>query len=231
MEKANVDQRTSEWHADRLGRFTASEVYRLMGEVKRPMTEEELEKREKGSRVTTIVDNTLLSDGAMTYVLEVASERITGMPANEDIETFAMRWGREQEPNAKSLYAAAYDIVGTDCGFIKYLSYGGASPDWLIGEDIGCEIKCPLTRGKHMQYRTILNVDDFREKFKDHYWQCAKGMLSTNRKFWKFLSYHPHYPPVKQLKIVNVPRIEDDITLLKIKLEAAEKACQYLLTL
>jgi hypothetical protein len=229
-----VEQGSAEWHALRLKRFTGSEYSRLMGEVKRAMTEDELKAWKLAnptSKALQCVDPHLLSDGAMTYVQEVASERETGLPACQEFENDAMRWGKEHEPHAKALYAAAYDIVIDDIDFVPYLDYAGASPDGLIGETIGCEIKCPINRAKHMQYRTLENADDLKENHKDHYWQCLGGMLATGRKLWKFMSYHPDYPALKQLKIINVPWNDEDINLLKIKLTAAEKACQFLVNM
>lgn len=231
---ASVEQGSDAWHAIRNGKFTGSEVHRLMATETRPMTEQELidyKKANPGSRVTTIADPYLLAKGARTYVEEVASERITGMPAKELFENDSMRWGKEHEPNAKKLLSLAHDMNGRNVAFIDYEDYAGMSPDWIVVvPGFGVEIKCPINRAIHLKYRTLQNADDLKMNHPDHYWQCAKGMLTTGYKFWKFVSYHPHYPPLMQLKIINVPRFEPDIELLKLKLSVANRAANYLLT-
>lgn len=230
----NPLQGTEEWLQERLGRFTASEIHRLMGDCKREMTEEELKAwKEANPRSTAkqCVDPTLLSSGALTYVMEVASERLTGRPAKQEFENDAMRWGKMYEPVAKQLYESVFDVRIDNVPFIPYLEYGGASPDGLIGSDIGCEFKCPISPAVHLQYRSLLDADDLKTNYPNHYWQCLKGMFTTRRKLWKFISFHPHYDALKQLKIIDVPWVEEDIQLLYIKLTAAEKACQFLLTI
>lgn len=229
-----IEQGSPEWHALRLKRFTASEGFRLVADAKREMTEAELVEWKKQFPKSTskqCVDPKLLAEGAMTYILEVASERLTGKPAKVEFENDAIRHGKLHEPIAKQLFAAVYDVVVEDAQFVEYLSYGGASPDGLIGTDIGMEIKCPMSQAIHMKYRTLTNYEDLKANHPNHYWQIIFGLLATGRKFWKFVSYHPDFEPAKQLKVINVPRIEEDIELLKTKLEAAEKACQYVVTL
>lgn len=231
---AIIEQGSFEWHQLRLGKFTASEIHRLMGDCKREMTEDELKAWKEANPKSTAkqcVDPILLSDGAMTYVMEVASERETGKPAKIVFENDSMRWGKEHEPIAKQLYAAAYDVVVEDAPFVPYGENAGSSPDAFIGIEIGGEIKCPISPAVHMKYRTLTNYEDLKNNHPDHYWQCLMGLLATGRKFWKFMSFHPHYPPVKQLKIINIPRIEADLKLLEIKLTAAEKACQFLISM
>lgn len=229
-----IEQGSEEWLKQRLGRFTASEIHRLMGDCKRDMTEEELKEwKDKNPKSTAkqCVDPKLLSMGAMSYVLEVASERLTGQPAKFVFENQAMKWGKLHEPIGKQLYGAVYDVVVQDAQFIPVGTYAGASPDGLIGEDMGCEFKCPESPAVHMKYRTLQNYMDLKDNHPDHYWQCIDGLWVTKRKIWKFISYHPFYEPAKQLKIINVPAVAEDLALLEIKLEAAEKACQYVVTL
>lgn len=226
-----IEQGSEAWLQLRLGKFTASEIHRLMGDCKRDMTEDELKAfKEKNPKSTAkqCVDPHLLSKGAMTYIMEVASERETGKPAKPFFENDAMRWGKEHEPSAKQLYSLAHDVEVLDAPFITYKEYAGASPDGFIGLIGGIEVKCPVSPAIHMAYRTLTNYGDLKENYADHFWQCIMGLKSTNRTFWKFMSYHPHYEPVKQLKIINIPRLEDELELLEIKLTAAEKACQFL---
>lgn len=232
--KAIVEQGSDEWHALRLGKFTASEISRIVGDCKRDMTEHEFKAfKEKNPKSTakTCVDDNLLTTTAMKYVTEVASERETGIPATQFYENDAMRWGKAHEPYAKQLYAAAYEVPVLDAPFVQYKEYAGASPDGLIGPDIGAEIKCPISPAVHMQYRTLANYADLKELYANHYWQCVMGLLATGRKSWKFISFHPNYPVLKRLKIIDVPCVKEDLLLLETKLINCEKACQFLVNM
>lgn len=226
LKYANLEQGSEEWHQLRIGRFSASEVSRLVTDCSRPMTPVELTKWQSDnpkSRATTIVDPRLLSDGAMSYVIEIASERLTGKPAKEFFENDACRWGKLYEPEAKKMFSLVYEIEGVNVGFVEYGTGAGASPDWIVIDRFGVEVKCPQTRDAHLKHFLLKNAQELKEKCKDYYWQCAKGMLATGYDMWKFISYHPHFPPSHQLKVINVPRIQEDMDLLEVKLEAAEE--------
>ena len=64
----------------------------------------------------------------------------------------------------------------------------GASPDGLINEDGGLEIKCP-SLAVHVGY--LLEA-----KIPTEYFQQVQGnLLVTSRKWWDFLSYYPGIKP------------------------------------
>lgn len=234
LKHASVEQGSEAWHLLRIGRFSASEGSRLVADCSRPMTPEELTKWKRdnpSSRATTIVDPRMLADGAISYVIEVASERLTKKPAKEFYENDAMRWGKLYEPEAKKLFSMVYEIEGMDVGFVEFGDGAGASPDWIVMDRFGCEIKCPQTRDAHLKHFLFNNAQDLKDKCKDYYWQCVMGMLATGYTMWKFISYHPDYPPSHQLKVINVPRIDEDIALLEVKLEAAEERVAHILSI
>lgn len=63
----------------------------------------------------------------------------------------------------------------------------GCSPDGLIGEDEGIEIKCP-TPAVHMKY---LLSDEFPKQYAA---QVQLSLYLTKRKRWQFVSYHRRMP-------------------------------------
>ena len=71
----------------------------------------------------------------------------------------------------------------------------GCSPDGLIGDDGGIEIKCP-TGGVHV--KTLLG----QKVPTEHLPQIQGSMLVTGRSWWDFMSYHTEMPPL----IVRVHR-------------------------
>jgi hypothetical protein len=180
-----TEQGSAQWKSDRIGRFTASEIYKLMGESR--------SKAEKWSEL------------AETYILEKIAEEITGEEKYTP-DTFAMAWGKEHEPIARDLYAKLIGAVRIDVpGFQPYVIngvvMGGSSPDGKpVFHDpvslneyspFGLEIKCPNITSNHIAHLLIKEDEYFKKYFKQYYYQCQMGMLSTGLKEWTFLSYHP----------------------------------------
>jgi hypothetical protein len=64
----------------------------------------------------------------------------------------------------------------------------GCSPDALIGEDGGLELKCPQPTN-HVRYL----IDGVLPK--DYAVQVHFNLYVTGRQWWKFVSYHRKFPP------------------------------------
>ncbi len=65
----------------------------------------------------------------------------------------------------------------------------GCSPDGLIGDFGGIEVKCPEAP-THVRYLMARGIPD------DYAAQVQGSMFVTGRKQWTFLSYRRHYPPL-----------------------------------
>lgn len=63
----------------------------------------------------------------------------------------------------------------------------GCSPDGLIGDDCGLEVKCPNPH-THVKYLLAGKLPD------EYAAQVHGGMLVTGRPRWRFISYHRHLP-------------------------------------
>jgi hypothetical protein len=144
-----------------------------------------------------------LSTQAKAYVDALVAEAITGEPTYVKL-TDAMQRGTELEPYARERYFYETGNSVEEVGFCLHDDYqAGASPDGLIGEDGGLEIKCPLG-GTMVSY---LRVGRLPSK----YWQQVQGCLHvTGRKWWDFMAYHPDMKPL----IVRVERDEAFIAAL-----------------
>lgn len=204
----------------RLGRFTASQVSRLLTAGRRNMTIEELkkEKSEGGKRKTI---DTPFGDGSMTYIFEVASERITGTPAKAETSSAATQWGIDHELEAQLYFQAATGkkIIESDTLTNKFMA---GTPDGNIeGESCGFEIKCPYNSGIHLKNLFMKNQVDLITMHPDYYWQIMSYMWLAELPEWKFCSYDPRFKGASRMLILNIKREDYQIKLLEERLTEA----------
>lgn len=161
-------QGSTEWMLERAGVVTASEVDALVSPT--------FEVR-KG-------------EGPKTYLYKKASERLLGYIA-EDVNgsSFAMQNGQLLEKVAIPWYDFKYGVEIRRVGFVKSDDGKiGCSPDGLIGDKCGIEIKCPGAP-KHLRYLLDHRVPP------EYVVQVQFSMFVTGFPEWVFVSYHPHLPP------------------------------------
>lgn len=161
-----LEQGSTEWLEARLGIVTASELNTLITPKGKPA---------KGAKVRM-------------YAAQKAAERVTRF-LEDNYQSFDMARGSFEEVLARDIYNDNYQPV-TECGFITREIFGvtaGASPDGLIGELSGCEIKC---RKSKFQVETIL-LDEVPDEYLN---QIQGTMLISGRKSWEFISYSSGLP-------------------------------------
>lgn len=147
------------------------------------------------------------------YATQLALEIITGQP----VETYtspAMELGVEREPVARAHYEALTGNFVTEVGFCLHDSLScGVSPDGLIDEDGGLEIKCPRER-THVEYLSLPAEPAC-------YTAQIQGCLwVTQRKWWDFVSFNPAFPPNARLIVRRVLRDEAYIRQLQESVQA-----------
>jgi hypothetical protein len=133
----HIAQGSEEWDQIRCGRFTASEIHRIMSPSKREMTESELKARPKsgpGSSVKLIYDHDSLSDSAMTYVKQKVAETLTGRIKSQSY-AFPLVYGKETEAEAVEYFETNTGLKCEEIGFCPYTDHAGGSPDRDIPED------------------------------------------------------------------------------------------------
>ena len=178
MQIINVEQGTDEWLRARLGVPTASCYSKLI--------------TTQGKRSTQ----------AESYINELIGQRITG-EIPETFKSEAMERGNELEPQARAYYELMTDNEVEEVGLIINDIGAGCSPDGLIGEDGGLEIKCPKL-STHIGYLRS-------GKLPSKYMQQVQGcMYITNRGWWDFMSFHPDVESM----IIRVYRDEEFIIAL-----------------
>lgn len=186
-----IEQRTEAWHAQRLGKVTASRVADLMARTK-----------------------TGYGASRANYAAELLCERLTGERA-ESFTSAAMAWGTDTEPQARAAYAFLTDADVVEVGFIDHPSIPmfGASPDGLVGETGLVEIKCPNT-ATHID--TLLS-----ETVPGKYiTQMQVQMACTGRAWCDFVSFDPRLPADLQLWVKRVPRDDEAIRAIEAEVQA-----------
>ena len=189
------EQRTQEWFAKRLGKFTGSRFADVLAVSKRD-----------GKKLKAYGD----------LIWSIAVERISGQ-VDETMDSYSLRWGRDLEDFARQEYELSTGNVVEQVDFIEHPSipYVGCSPDGLVGSDGGVEIKCPKDSAIHLQRFDNGLPDEFKPQVQGCLWV-------TGRAWWDFISYDPRMPDHLRLLTMRVPRDEAYITELNLAVNAAE---------
>lgn len=204
-------QRTPKWYADRLFRFTSSELDNLLSE---PRTKTD---REAGE----------LSESSKGYVYDKIAEYITNGTILDyrEINTKEVKWGQQYEDEARWIYEAKTGSRVDLCGFIPYNDYFGGSPDGLAGDEGIIEIKCPYSGAVHVRYMLLETQKELQALKRVYYAQIQGNLIVTGRKWCDFISYDPRVQnPALALKIL---RVERDEPFIEFCLKQLEKANRY----
>ena len=180
MRFVDCEQNSAKWIWARTGRITASRICDLMATLKR------------GGEAASRRD----------YRAELIAERLTGKAETRYVSK-EMRYGREQEPFARTAYEIRTENIVDQVGFVFHprLDFSGASPDGLIREDGGLELKCPKTT-THLAYMAAGIVP------KEYEYQMLWNMACAEREWWDFASFDARLPEKLRLFIVRMPRDE-----------------------
>lgn len=206
MEIIACEQGSPEWFDARKGIPTASEFSTVMAEgregllpaaimdamVKSGCSAEQLAAAVKAARARGASP----SQARLKYLRTLAGEIIRGTPEDEGFTNAHMERGKLMEAEARDLYAFARGVDPVEVGFVRR-GNAGASPDSLIGDVGGLEIKTALA---HIQIERLQK----NELPTEHKAQVQGNLWITERAWWDFVSYSPGLPPL----IVRVERDE-----------------------
>lgn len=151
------------------------------------------------------------SSQAVAYRRKLLAEWLTGQPVDS---LDGMRWvdrGKEKEPEARAYYefVAGNNVDEVGLIYLDERRLISCSPDGLVGDDGGLEIKNPAPH-THLGY--LIDA-----KLPTAYVAQVQGSLwVTGRQWWDFLSYRPDIEPL----IVRVRRDEAYIAKLATCIEA-----------
>lgn len=182
-------QHTLAWFRKRLGNITGSELWKLMG---------------KGRN-----KNDMFSETAKTYIYQLSAERDMNPVIIADDELFeeylkqvditskAMRWGNEQEGNARELYEKLTKNRIVEVGSCTHptIKHFASSPDgYYAGEngEKGCvEIKC-TSQSTYMRYKSNIKNGAYLFAYEQKYFfQCQAHIMCLNADWCDFVVYNP----------------------------------------
>ena len=147
----------------------------------------------------------------IAYEWEIVIETITQAPA-QHYESAAMQHGTNNEPFARMHYESRTGNIVMETGFHHHpeIKRVGGSPDGLIDDDGGLEIKCPFNSANHLA--CFLNGMP-----EEHTAQIQGLMWITGRKWWDFVSYDPRLPEPLDMYVQRIERDEKYIANLQEK--------------
>lgn len=154
-----MPQGSDEWHAIRKGKMTASHAQEIGNNGK----------------------------GLDTYIIKLMADYFSS-GEYEGYKNSHMERGTELEPVARSMYELETGQTVEEVGFVEHSDYAGCSPDGLIGEDGGIEIKC---HDDTAHFKFILNGQ--KEIDSKYLWQIQANLLMTGRKWWDYIAYNPNF--------------------------------------
>ncbi len=185
IEIIDCEQGSPQWFAARAGIPTASEFHTVMAVGP------------KGGKSLTRV----------AYLNKLVGEIVTGEPMAPGYSSPDMERGKIMEDEARELYCFAHNVDPIRVGFLRN-GDKGASPDSLLGENGGLEIK---SAAAHVQVARLL-ADIVPP---EHLAQIHGNIWIAERQWWDFASYCPKMP----LFVKRVYRDEDYIKKLALAVD------------
>ena len=197
-----IEQYSTEWFAQRMGKLTSSTIYNLMIEPKL--------KSEAGQ----------LSATTKEYLTSKLAERLTGV--QREFTSNATNHGLELENEAIRFYEGKTGNKVNPSGYIERISglYGG-TPDGLIEGGGIIQVKCPYQYSNHINNGIIDSQEYFKKNYKQYYWQCQSDMIVTESEFCDYVSYCPQIADNLKMFIFRIEANVEDMELLLSKISMA----------
>lgn len=189
----------------RLGRFTASEIWKLLKTGK--------------------AKDEMFGEMAKTYIDEKIAEAITGQKKAQ-IGSAATSWGLDKEKDAILWFEhitgkKVKQFGAEEYKFFPYDNNSGCSPDGLLlNENANIQVKCPFNSGNHIQYLLVNDEDAslwLKKNQFEYYAQCQFEMMCCKTEMCYFVSYDDRVvEPQHRMKIIKLSpdlEMQSDIDL------------------
>lgn len=186
-----MSDHSEEWYKARYGKFTSSNIHSLMGA--------------KG-----------LGDTGRTYAFELAVEILHGRDLEDNYVSFDMNVGIEREPYAFDQFKqnkSLQFLTVEPCSFKALGDNTGSTPDGIVSDNSGLEIKCP----KSKNFFRIVATNEVDKKWYD---QMQHQMYVWGFKQTYFFTY-TIYNSVPMWHEIVFQRDEERIELMKSRISEA----------
>lgn len=210
----NAIDKKDKWFLDRHGKFTASEIGKLLS---------------KGA------GGNMFGTGALSYIRLKAIEKMTDLWERPEMEWVkSVLHGKMYEAPAFEMYKTVsqnYSMryFGSDEPlFLDYDKDSGGSPDGIMGEGInihlGLELKCPKNSNIHLDYYGFKNQYDLADYNADYYAQIQFLLMITQAEMFHFCSFDDRFRDARmKIKILEVRPDRKFQDNLEIRLKMAVK--------
>jgi len=214
-------QHSLDWFRVRLGRFTGSQVGRLM---KSGRGKDEIFSKDALSYINEIVAERMLNP-SVVMVDDLFEEYLLQTTATSK----TLAWGNDQELNARGMYQSVTKRKVTSCGALKIGNHFADSPDGLcLDNDGAVEFKCPTNATHTMYLASVHSAEDLKAIKPEYYWQCVAHIAASEAQWCDWASYCPFSQ--KPLHIVRINRDDDAIALMLERVQMAEALANELIT-
>lgn len=210
--------KVDQWHLARWGRFTASEIYKLLSSGK---------------------GDAMFGDGAWTYIKEKALQMVTRMwerPELDEVKSLLHGKAHEYPAYAEYVRQTRNDSViymgDENPMFIPHPILGdefGGTPDCAIITDdgtipFGVEIKCPKNPMYHFDRLDWKDQLDVLSNYPLVYAQIQSLLMITGASEWHFVSYDDRQiSRTHKIKIIPILPDKNFQSKLTIRLKQAIK--------
>lgn len=174
-----MEQRTKNWYIARLGKFTGSEVGKLMGKGR--AKDEPFSATGKSYIVKKCAER--------TYNIDYINEHFEDFLEQTNVTTKQMRYGIEMEDVVKKMIREK-GVDLQDCEFIEITPNFGDSPDGYDPDlNEAYEIKC-LGIEKQYEVARFETHEDFEKWDAVYFWQAVAHAIAINCEVVNFVVFN-----------------------------------------
>lgn len=188
--KLKLEPQSPEWFGARLGKFTSSEIWKI---------------------INTGRGGELITQTGRSYILSKVAEAVSDAPPQE-INSKALEWGRENEQLAISAFTSLKkETVEIQTAYDADMVFGtpdGETPTHIL------EIKCPYDQSRHVENLLIADSAELRKSRPEYYWQLTMNMMLAGKRKGYFISYDPRMKEIARMKLIELTLSEWDTELL-----------------
>jgi len=158
---------------NRIGNFTSSQMYRLMGAPK----------------------------PRKTYIEECNFERKLGRSLGNESNARPTTWGKLLEERCFELLGLEYQLISQETIVHNDFDSWSGSPDG-IKKDAVIDIKCPFTLKSFCQLVAIDSVESLKDEYPEYYWQLVSNAILTDMNKAELIVYCPYQSELNDIRIM-----------------------------